>query len=995
MPLTDEEQIQRFLAKYRELAEPYYGYGQNVIDTANKLVSKLDSCLYAGVIRAVLHNVYQQVQDGPWNREHSQRCFRLIEALCKNTIHYAEDERESILFFMHELSILGPEKNAFIHPRIFVDLLSSLITYLKKETLIARYRPKLEELYRSLNIWTDSEAYQFRWELDALLFGENTTNLAALVKRYASATDVPLAQQAEELLRAYHEELGDTSFSVEYHPCFQVLCQVTSPLRLACVRALLKREINEAQDKPILKVFLTEEHTYTFDDIHDILHQLMVNIELHGSAFLLYCIARPELLEKFAHLSIERAGFDRGWTEDTIKSILSLLSKIALVDDWNYKKMESVSALIRMRVNLVTYIKNEGLVETYRPELEELSRSASIWCNYEPYHEAYQFRWELDALLFGENTTNLAALVKRYASATDVPLAQQAEELLHAYHEELGNLGWFREHPCFTLLCQVAPPLQIACVRTLLKGNLNEKQDRPLFVQFMTEKQDYTLDDIHDILHQLNAKFVLDGPEVLDYCYFTPERLETFLRIVREQAGFDRCRSALETMYQLVSTWNDYTLSSRENNIRLILYRLLFPSQEGALTTLLHQYREKTASLDDASVQTILTTLHLERAGLDLFDPISLPYKHAFWRVTLQQYMLTSSTLSDQLAKTFVGAARTRLIVLALQEAQQLWQKIAANTTPPPDFAIIEKAYIRQDIQLAVTLGRTASYAPDDVPRIISCLAKLIEPCTTEGLLVLLRSCKPLLVQPEIFAQCETDLKQLSDARPPVDYRSNALDHQYWLVLTDLVSGYQQQFQYPLLPDVWGKTIIAELAAMTDQERQPWLALLNHCARIKGIKPSPSWIQQARALAAQIDQQVFLDKIQDWLGLFRNQEGQIDESSNTILTRRIDESSTTILQGLIWSCAEGHDRTLSAILAHTALDGYHKQFNGGPLSPRVANACVAVLGTLPGMYAISQLERVRYHIKQASYQKHIQTTFEEVARREHMSLLEPGRAGGV
>lgn len=1025
MMLSNNEQMEQFLSKCYASIE-----AERVQHALQLQVNKLDPRLYMEFIRYILTAMPAMPQDNDrfWPSVMVNHITMTMEFLYRNDISYTEDDIKYILSILNtrlirRYIIIDHMHAAHDHfASYLLPILGNVLTFLKKETLLEAYRPELEQIYHNASIWGNYEpydmSYRLRWEMDALLFGESTSNLAALVKRYGREEQPPLAEQGEKLVRVYHEELGNTILERSWHPtchhpCFLLLTnQIVEPLQIAFVRALLRSDIRLTQDWPLFRALMTREHAYTPAAIHEILSRLNVNSELHGTAFLEYCELKPSLLQLFIRVEREHANLDRRQMEEDVNNMLRLLSKIVLLKEqemtqrpeWPYRHIFLITLS-----DLLLYIKQEDLLATCHAELEQLYRVVHIWDNYKPAEEAHRLHSEIDELLFGENTSNLAAVIKRFERETETPLMGQANELLRAYYQEMQHISDPSEqHPAIIALSQLASPVQVALIKALLshlQKNEEPKKSAYVLVKVLLQKeQTYTPVDMRTILQLLNANFTVHGTVFLGGGYrgLSPELLQTFGRRLQEHASIDDCRPELEAMYTCFSTRAGYGPDSYEHKMRLAVRELLFPAQERELTTLLRNYKNKTTRLDEKAAEAILAALHLELAGIDLRKSTGASPWRSSWELNFialgdKSTSFENNVLSKQLAKTFAGPARATLVLHALQEAAHLWQQVLEYTPPPTSDVLIELAYIRQDVQLAVTLSQDALYTPADVKGVLGYLLQLFDAFNTRlsymqrlntvCILAIVSSCKPFLVQAETFALCETEMKQLYAALPEIGTQSLLMDHQYWLILTDLMTGYQQKFQYPLLPDVWGKLIIEELAAMTEDERQPWLTLINHCNHISGSIPSPHWREEASQLVSQLGQEKFKLKIQHWLGLFGRLREQFRARGRYVLMEgRLDEISTTILQGLIWCCAENNDHALCALLAQTALEGYHRQFFGGPLAPKVGNACVTVLGTMSDLYAISQLDRVRYQIKQASYLQHIQTTLEEVAHREQVSL---------
>jgi hypothetical protein len=549
VPLSDEMQIQQFLVTFQEFAQ------SDPSDRALKAeVEKLDSRLYAGLVSTILSTKpTDPSNERRWRFHWIYQSRFLLDTLCENGIPYTRDDIKAILNNLHdqllkEYRVQGYEYEYYYKrylSNLFV-ILDHVLGFLKQEQLIEVYRPELERLYQHVSIWGNYEpydtSYRIRWEMDRLLFGENTSNLAARVQRYGREEQVSLEAQGEELLRVYHKELGASFVLTPDHPCVQLLSsQIIPPLRVAFVRALLRSEVRLAQDWPLFKAFLTMKEAYTPAAIHEILHGLQTNYELYGNEFLERCDIRVPLLQRFFHIEREHDGVDRSQMEEDVRTLLRLLNKMALqnrkdaVDAIGEAKVFTGSAFLATLDDLLLYVKQEGLVAMYRPELKELYSTTTVWDNYMPDEKAYRLHQELNGLLFGEHAHHLASLVQRLARETERPLAEQVTGLLHTFYKEVQNLSFvFDDHPTVALLGQAASPVQIALIKALLRDEQcsERKVNSTLFKALLTEKQDYAPDDIQEILQMLNAHLASQGMIFLDFCHLSPSLVETFGRIL-------------------------------------------------------------------------------------------------------------------------------------------------------------------------------------------------------------------------------------------------------------------------------------------------------------------------------------------------------------------------------------------------------------------------------------------------------------------------------
>jgi hypothetical protein len=233
--------------------------------------------------------------------------------------------------------------------------------------------------------------------------------------------------------------------------------------------------------------------------------------------------------------------------------------------------------------------------------------------------------------------------------------------------------------------------------------------------------------------------------------------------------------------------------------------------------------------------------------------------------------------------------------------------------------------------------------------------------------------------QAEVLECCYADLEIIRQFAEECNYNigTTAQNRQFQLKLQDLLSRRQQQFRCPLLPDAWASPILEELGTLPAEERDPWLALLNHCARATMSTPSSSWLELAQSLMAALESDTFTGTIHRWISFFSDKKGE-----------RMDGNNSDILRGLLWLCIGSTDRALATILADVAIEGYRKLPGQGPRCPKVGDAAVTSLEGMRGRDAIGQLERVRGNVKQPSYQAKIGRVLDAVAQREQMTRID-------
>jgi len=195
-----------------------------------------------------------------------------------------------------------------------------------------------------------------------------------------------------------------------------------------------------------------------------------------------------------------------------------------------------------------------------------------------------------------------------------------------------------------------------------------------------------------------------------------------------------------------------------------------------------------------------------------------------------------------------------------------------------------------------------------------------------------------------------------------------------FLKLLDHILDGQERRSAKIRPDAWGDRVIPLLAEMNPGLREPWQALLDHCAQANGSPPRSTWLAQMPPLVEALGKETVCRTGISWIDAFGKQRGD-----------RLEEENATLLRSLVWCCAEIEDAALASSLANAAIEGYRKITGVGPRSAKIAGACVSVLKIMPGLHGAAQLERVRLHVKQPTYLKEVEKALDEAAHRAGMS----------
>jgi hypothetical protein len=629
---------------------------------------------------------------------------------------------------------------------------------------------------------------------------------------------------------------------------------------------------------------------------------------------------------------------------------------------------EDIRAILQLFNNLLKLMSSVEMIifplppafEPYliQPEVFALCQSEIVACYWAAYHWSQRFNTTADQYrqlllvgdaLLGDDQPGVPGLLRRYTKGGSLPLAKQAQEFLSVYDQEFRNRIWlYQNHDVKERMRQaINAPLKVRIIRAALAkmfGCASLDDYDPAYAVYAalidtlsSDSLPGTVEDIQDISRKIKARWQnckigsLANPTfynllvALSPCLLLPETLEP-------------CRADIEALYHLFANIHWSVSDSQENRIRLLLRQILFPTSAGPLMDCLQA--SSSSFVTDHDAQTLLQAYHQEYANgsIDKLDP---PFARLF---------------KQKLSPHFT----IRLILLAIQENQSGH----VSTTTARQNIVLVKALCKKELP----------FTPDDIHAILDAAKN---PTVIEGgqfYLFLIKAFAPHLRTPAALEQCRVDLEELQALAPSLGWWDTKTQRTYLLMLSDLLSARQQTISYPLLPDAWATPIIDELMALDATQQVAWTTLLHHCASATGKAPSTAWLEQAQSLIEPIGNDSFTRTVHRWISLFSDKKGE-----------RMDGTNSTILRGLIWLCTGSADHSLANILADAAIEGYRKIPGLGPRSPKVGEAAVTTLAHMPGMQAIGQLERVRLHVKQPSYQKGIEQALDEVARREQMS----------
>jgi hypothetical protein len=182
--------------------------------------------------------------------------------------------------------------------------------------------------------------------------------------------------------------------------------------------------------------------------------------------------------------------------------------------------------------------------------------------------------------------------------------------------------------------------------------------------------------------------------------------------------------------------------------------------------------------------------------------------------------------------------------------------------------------------------------------------------------------------------------------------------------------------------DDWGAAAREALAHMDAADRPGWLALLEHAATATASKPSGTWQKEARRRIHALGEERFKALATAWMGLLKaptlgtaRRENEWTPVPSSVFTER----NATLLKGIVCCCVGFDDEDLARAVAEAAEGAFKKIPEFGARSTRAGNACLYVLGAMPGPHGAPQLVRLQRQLKQPSARGRLDSTLDNAA----------------
>lgn len=206
-----------------------------------------------------------------------------------------------------------------------------------------------------------------------------------------------------------------------------------------------------------------------------------------------------------------------------------------------------------------------------------------------------------------------------------------------------------------------------------------------------------------------------------------------------------------------------------------------------------------------------------------------------------------------------------------------------------------------------------------------------------------------------------------------------------WLARLKELAGQLTPRRIPLVSgEAWSDAALADLAAMNDAARSPWVQLMHAGTQASAGTPTAKWLKSVRPLYEEIGFESFKSAVLKWFPLADKPRtapvrswSQWEPDPNLMLL----PINADILRAFVWLCAEREDREISHALAALARSAYRKVPMSGPRCVRLGNACIWALGEMPGSAAIERLAFLKLKIKTNSAARAIEKALLAAAAR--------------
>ncbi len=197
--------------------------------------------------------------------------------------------------------------------------------------------------------------------------------------------------------------------------------------------------------------------------------------------------------------------------------------------------------------------------------------------------------------------------------------------------------------------------------------------------------------------------------------------------------------------------------------------------------------------------------------------------------------------------------------------------------------------------------------------------------------------------------------------------------------------------ELPFSPgDAWADAAAQEIGSLPAETQKAWQELLLHCLRPTAGTPGARWLKDAETFIQAMGAAEYQAALERWFRLVERPRpaasAQAPASPGAALA--LFPVNSELLKGLVWTCVRDGSPGMARALSGLAASVYRKIPGVGPRSIKVGNACVWVLGEMPGGEGLAQLSILKARIKISLAQRMITSALDKAAWRAKLSVTD-------
>ena len=181
----------------------------------------------------------------------------------------------------------------------------------------------------------------------------------------------------------------------------------------------------------------------------------------------------------------------------------------------------------------------------------------------------------------------------------------------------------------------------------------------------------------------------------------------------------------------------------------------------------------------------------------------------------------------------------------------------------------------------------------------------------------------------------------------------------------------------------WTQLAFKDVETLPADSQAQWLDLLRHAGTATSARPAAKWLKHAQSLLHKVGEAPLRSALLRWFAsVDSGRTGALlfDRWHSVDDRARMSQGNATVLRGLLWITPMLADSELTRALTRVALSGYRKVRGIGARAPKVGNAAVFALASIPTREAVGQLAVLKARVKLSSAQKEIEKAFTSAAQ---------------